>query len=87
MHKYNVRETSSERTLRLEDTEDFVSSHETDLGNAMRVTKGDTDLGGGETLAGELDDLVNNLLWGGLEPGRGSPAVREGGGRCKSDER
>lgn len=47
----------------------------------MRVTKGDTDLGRSETLAGELGDVLNNIVGSGLEPGRRGAAVREGGGR------
>lgn len=47
----------------------------------MRVTEGDTDLRGSKTLAGKLGDVVNNILGGGLEPRRGSAAVREGRGR------
>jgi hypothetical protein len=70
--------------LRLEDTENFVSGDEADLGDTMRVTKGDANLGGGKTLAGEFHDLVDDLFGGGLEPGRGGPAIREGRGRCKS---
>ena len=42
------------RTLSLENTEDLVTSHEADLGDAVRVTKGDTDLGRGEALSSKL---------------------------------
>lgn len=69
------------RTLGLEDTEDLVTSDEADLGNTMRVTESNTDLRGSKTLAGKLDDLVDDFFWGSLEPGRGSPAVRKGRGR------
>ena len=47
----------------------------------MRVTEGDTDLRGSETLAGELGDVLDDVLRRGLEPGRGCAAVGEGGGR------
>ena len=47
----------------------------------MRVTEGNTDLGGSETLASQLGDVVDDILGGGLEPRRRSAAVREGGGR------
>lgn len=67
--------------MALEDTEDLVTSHEADLRNAMGVSEGNTDLGGGQTLAGELGDLLDDLLGGGLEPGGRSAAVGEGGGR------
>ena len=65
----------------LQDTEDLVTSDESHLGNTVRVTEGNTDLGGCETLARQLGDVVNDILRGGLEPGRGSTAVGEGGGR------
>lgn len=68
----------------LEDTEDLVSGDEADLGDSRGVAQGDTDLGGGQTLAGELDDLVNDIVGGGLEPRRGRAAVGEGGGRYKN---
>lgn len=70
------------RTLGLEDTEDLVTSDEADLGDAVGVTEGNTDLRRGQTLAGELGDLLDDLLGGSLEPRRGRAAVREGGGRC-----
>ena len=71
-----------EHTLGFEDTEDLVSGDEADLGDAVRVTELDTDLGGGHALASELDDLLNDLFRGGFEPLRGAAAVREGRGRC-----
>lgn len=67
--------------MSLEDTEDFVTSDESHLGDTVRVTEGNTDLGGGQTLTGELGDVLIDILGGGLEPGRGSAAVREGRGR------
>ena len=69
------------RTLRLEDTEDLVSGHKTDLGNTVRVTEGNTDLRRSKTLASELADLLNDILGGGLEPRRGGAAIGEGRGR------
>ena len=74
---------SGQRTLGFEDTEDLITGDEAYLGDTVRVAEGNTDLGGGQTLAGELDDLVDNILRGGLEPRRGSAAVRESGGRYK----
>ena len=65
----------------LQDTEDLVSGEETDLGDTVRVTEGDTNLRGRQTLAGELDDVLDNILRGGLEPRGGSAAVGEGRGR------
>lgn len=70
-----------QHTLRLKDTEDLVTSDETHLGDAVRVAKGDTDLGRSKTLASQLDNVLDNILWGGLQPFRGSTEVGEGGGR------
>lgn len=64
-----------------EDTEDLVTGDEAHLGDTMRVTEGNTDLGWGQALTGELDDLVDNIFVGGLEPRRRSAAVGESGGR------
>lgn len=69
--------------MRLEDTEDLVTGHETDLGNTVRVTEGNTDLRGSKALAGEFNNLLDDFLRGCLEPRRGRPAVREGRGRWK----
>lgn len=71
------------RTLGFEDTEDFVTGDETHLGDTMRITEGNTDLGGSETLASKFDDVVNDIVWGGLEPCGGCPTVREGRGRYR----
>ena len=57
-----------EHTLGFEDTENLVSGDEADLGDAVRVTEGNTDLGGRQTLAGELDDVLDDVLRGSLEP-------------------
>ena len=56
------------RTLSLEDTENLVAGHETDLGDAVRVTKGDTDLGWGEALSSKLCDVLDDVLRRCLEP-------------------
>jgi hypothetical protein len=57
------------------------TGHNLDLGNAMGVTENDTNLRGRSTLPGELADLLNDLVGGGLEPRRRSARVGEGGGR------
>ena len=54
-------------------------SHETTnkhLGNTMRVPEDNTDLGRGEALLGQLEDLVLDLIAGDLQPLRNRP-VRE----------
>lgn len=58
----------------------------------MRVTEDDTDLGRGETLAGELEDVVADLVRGDFEPPGSGALVREGragwagGGRVSEGE-
>jgi len=52
-----------------------------DLGNTVRVTEDDTDLRRSGTLTGELGDLLDDLLGGGLQPRRGRSRVGESGGR------
>jgi hypothetical protein len=47
----------------------------------VRVTEGDTDLGRGEALAGELVDVLDDVLLGRLEPRRLVAAVGKGRGR------
>lgn len=69
------------KSVGFEDTKDLVAGDEADLGDAVRVAEDDTDLGGGEALPGEFDDLVDDVLWGRLEPRRGGAAVWESGGR------
>lgn len=47
----------------------------------MAIPKDNTDLGRSSTLLGELADLVDNLVGGGLEPRRRVAGVGDGGGR------
>ena len=56
-------EGDGERTLSLENTENLISCHEADLGDTMRVTKGDTDLRWGEAFASELCDMFDDVVW------------------------
>lgn len=46
----------------------------------MRVSEDDTDLGGRETLSSKLEDVVADLLRGGLEPRGGGSLVRQSRG-------
>ncbi len=72
-----LRELGSE-TGGLEDTNDLGASDGLDLGDTVRVTENQADLGREVTLASVLEDL---LLDGGglsLAPRRGSAAVRKG---------
>jgi hypothetical protein len=59
----------------------FLTSDKLDLGNTVGVTEDDTDLRRSGTLTGELGDLLNDLLGGGLQPGGSVARVRESRGR------
>lgn len=67
--------------MRLQDTKDLVTGDESDLGNAVRVTKGYTNLRGGHALPGEFDDMLHDVLGSRLEPCGRSATIREGRGR------
>lgn len=47
-----------------------LTSDDFDLGNTMAVSKHNTNLRRSRTLFGELADVVDNRLWGALEPRR-----------------
>lgn len=65
--------------LGLQDPQDLVAGHESDLGHTMGIPEDDTDLGGGQTLLGQLEDLVLDVIGGQLEPGGHGTTVGEGG--------
>jgi len=65
----------------LEDSENLVTSDNLDLSNTVGVTEDNTDLRWGGTLLCELADLLDNLLWGGLQPRWWSAGVWDGRGR------
>lgn len=67
-------------TVGLEDAEDLVSGDNLGLGDTVGVTKDLTNLGGSCALPGELADLLDDLLGGGLEPRRRSARVGDGRG-------
>ena len=46
-----------------------------DLGNTVGIPEDDTDLGGGEALLGQLEDLVLHLVGGDLQPLGHRPGV------------
>jgi len=62
----------------LEDSNNFLSSDGTDGGDTVGVTKQDTNLRRGQTLLGELADMVLDVLSGELEPSRRCALVRHG---------
>ena len=49
------------------------------LRDAEGVTESHADLGRGQTLLGQLADVLGNLRRGHLQPGRGTTAVRQRG--------
>lgn len=67
------------KTVDLEDAEDLGASDILDLADAVGVTEDDADLGGGDTLAGELADALGDVLGGHLEPRGSGTLVGEGG--------
>jgi len=66
--------------IRLEDSENLVTSDNLDLGNTVRISEDDTDLGRSSTLLCELADLIDDLLGGGLQPRRRGSRVWNCGG-------
>lgn len=65
------------RTVGLQDSENLVTGDEPDLGDTVRVTEDDTDLGRRETALRELEDLVRNVLGRCLGPRRLGATVRQ----------
>lgn len=47
----------------------------------MGVAENDTDLGGSQTLAGQLADHIGDFIAAGLEPGGGTAAIGDGRAR------
>jgi hypothetical protein len=66
------------KTVGLEDTHNLLSGNRADLSDSVRVTKDDTNLGGGKTLLGELADVLLNVGSRNLAPTGGSAFVRAG---------
>lgn len=56
------------RTIRLQNAQNLAACYKLNLTDAVRVTKNDTDLGGGETLLGEFANQVGDLRGGDLQP-------------------
>lgn len=63
------------QTVGLEDTHDLVTGDILHLSNTVLVTKDNTNLGWGNTLLGEPDDVFADLIRGNLEPGWWSAAI------------
>lgn len=67
------------QTVGLQDSQDFVTGDNLSLGNTMSISQQNTDLGWSQTLSGVLDDLLNNLVRGQLEPSWSVSRVRNSG--------
>jgi hypothetical protein len=66
------------KAVGLEDTDNLLTSDGLDLGNTIRVTQDNTNLGGGQTLLGELADVFLDIGSRNLAPRRRSALVGEG---------
>lgn len=58
------------QTVRLEDSQDLVAGDNLGLGNTVSVSQDNTNLRRSQTLSGVLDNLLNDLVRGQLEPRR-----------------
>lgn len=76
-----MREHKARLTVGLQDPQNLVAGNALDLGNTLGVTEDDADLGRRKTSSGELEDLVADLLRGGLGPRGLRASVGESGGR------
>jgi len=67
-------------TVLLEDSEDLSTSEESNLGDTVLISQDNTDLRGGETLLGELDDEFSNSSGGKGDPLGSLSSERESAG-------
>lgn len=65
-------------TLLAEDSGDEGAGDGLDAGDTLGVSESNTDLRGGHTLLGELNDAAGNILSSALAPGRSRALVGEG---------
>jgi len=61
----------------LQDSQDLVTSDSLNLGDAVVVTEGHTDLGRGGALSGQLNNMIDQFVGGDLHPARRSAPERE----------
>ncbi len=55
-------------TVLLQDSENLAASDTLNLGDAVGVTKSDTNLGGAGSLLGQFDNLLNDVVTADLDP-------------------
>lgn len=56
------------QTVRFQDSQDLVTGDNLGLGNTVSISQENTDLRWSQTLSSVLDDLLDNLVRGQLEP-------------------
>lgn len=71
------RSKSQILTMSLQNTENLASSHAINLGNTVWIPQDHTNLRRGQTLLGELADMLFNLGGGDLQPRWRAPLVRQ----------
>ena len=57
------------KTASLQDSENFAAGDSLNLGDSVRVSKGNADLRRGRALLGELNDLFAEVVGADLDPG------------------
>lgn len=68
------------QAVRFQDTEHLVTGNDLGGGDTVGVSQDNTNLGGRQTLTSVLDDLLDNVIGGQLEPRGGVAGVGSGGG-------
>lgn len=61
---------SRSQTVRLQNSENLVTSDESSLSNTVSISQKNTDLRRSQTLSGVLDNLLNDIIRSQLEPRR-----------------
>lgn len=77
-HHVQILRNLGSKSIGLEDTHNLLPGHSVDLGNAVRITKNNTNLGGGKTLLGKLADMLFDIRSGDLAPAGWGAFVRLG---------
>ena len=64
----NILRNVGGEALGLKDPEDLVTGDESHLGDTVAVPENDSDLGRGQSLLGQLEDLLLDVVGGELQP-------------------
>ena len=73
----NILRNVGGEALGLQDPEDLVAGDESHLGDTVAVPENDADLGRGQTLLRQLEDLLLDVVGGELQPVGDGAAVGE----------